>query len=225
MAPRRLDVVPAQEGEVWAHGFPLPPGAGLRGLRRQLRMLRRLANVVPLGMALERLEVGDRLPQRTVAITFDDGYRDNLRHAAPLLRDLRLPATFFLVPGLLSGSVRAWWEVLAWAFTCTDSTRLSWEGDILAVGTPTSSRASFRHVAGLLKGRDRVTREAAVTDLVGRLAPRGGPGDDSMFLDWDEAGDLVKRGFSVGSHSMYHAILSREGAAEQERDLAESRRQ
>jgi CelD/BcsL family acetyltransferase involved in cellulose biosynthesis/peptidoglycan/xylan/chitin deacetylase (PgdA/CDA1 family) len=68
----------------------------------QLRYLRRFATVVPLGPAMEALGAGRALPPRAVALTFDDGYKDHLEIAAPLLQEFGLPATFFLAPALLS---------------------------------------------------------------------------------------------------------------------------
>lgn len=50
------------------------------------------------------LEHGARLPRKPVLITFDDGYRDVLWNAAPLLHRLRMPATAFLITSRLSGS-------------------------------------------------------------------------------------------------------------------------
>jgi len=58
----------------------------------QMKWLAGNARVVTLAEAVDRPEDG-------VAITFDDGYRDNLLHAAPVLAELGLPATFFLVAG------------------------------------------------------------------------------------------------------------------------------
>src|SRR5688572_9588150 len=81
--------------------FPNAPGRGVRQLRRQLELLRRVATVVPLEESLRALAAGDQLPPRAVALSFDDGYRDNLDLAVPLLERLDLPATFFLVPGML----------------------------------------------------------------------------------------------------------------------------
>jgi len=49
------------------------------------------------------LEYGARLPQRPVLITFDDGYRDVLWNAAPVLRRLRMPATAYVITGRTSG--------------------------------------------------------------------------------------------------------------------------
>ena len=59
-------------------------------------------NVLPLDEALARLRLGS-LPPRAVCITFDDGYRDNLEVACPILRKYRLPATFFIATGFLEG--------------------------------------------------------------------------------------------------------------------------
>lgn len=204
--------------------FPSAPGAGLRGLERQLRLLRRCARVVALPEALGDLTAGRRIGTRSVALTFDDGYRDQLELGVPLLERLGLPATFFLVPGLLSGSVRAWWEVTGWAFASARRPTLSWEGEDFALTAPTQRRSAFERVAERLKRRDRVAREAGVDDLVALLDPAGASPGGELFLDWDAARGLLRRGFTVGSHTLYHAILSEETPAEQERDLSESRR-
>lgn len=54
-------------------------------------------HVAPLEHVIEWLEGKRRLPRRTVAITFDDGYEDTFRLAAPVLERYGFPATLFLV--------------------------------------------------------------------------------------------------------------------------------
>src|SRR5437660_4374246 len=63
---------------------------------QQLRWLSRRRRVVPLVETLNRKE-----SERLVAITFDDGYRDNLRVALPLLEKYSLPMTLFVVAGFV----------------------------------------------------------------------------------------------------------------------------
>jgi peptidoglycan/xylan/chitin deacetylase (PgdA/CDA1 family) len=50
------------------------------------------------------LEHGARLPAKPILITFDDGYRDVLANAAPVLRRLGLPATAYVITSRISGS-------------------------------------------------------------------------------------------------------------------------
>jgi len=65
--------------------------------------------VVELAELVSRLE--RNLPVgRHLAITFDDGYRDNYEYAAPILRSLALPATFFVVSRWIGSEVVPWWD-------------------------------------------------------------------------------------------------------------------
>jgi peptidoglycan/xylan/chitin deacetylase (PgdA/CDA1 family) len=198
--------------------FPAPAGAGVRGLERQLRRLVRLATVVPLHQSLLALRSGTPLPPRAVALSFDDGYRDVLDLAVPLLERFGLPATFFLVPGLLAGEVRAWWELLGWAFANAGSESVRWDHRVLATRGP-RGRRSYQWLSGRLRELDRAGREQATHELVERLRPEGRPGDRELFLDWSGARELVRRGFEIGSHSNCHAVLSREAPGDQFRDL------
>jgi peptidoglycan/xylan/chitin deacetylase (PgdA/CDA1 family) len=174
--------------------------------------------------ALEALADRRPLPPRPVALTFDDGYRDNLDVAVPLLEDLGLPATFFLVPGLLSNTVRPWWETLGRGFVLARPAVVRWEGRALPTRGHQGQRV-FRWLAERLKVLDVAAREERVDELLGLLQPEGNGAADRLFLDWDGARELVRRGFTVGSHSTRHAILSRERPQEQARDLVASRRE
>ena len=203
--------------------FPNADGRGAAQLARQLQLLKRLSTVVPLDRALQDLAAGRPLPPRAAAITFDDGYRDSLDVVVPLLNRLELPATFFLVPGILSGEVQAWWETLAWAFQRSRRRSITWEDRRLQLNGPAQRRLVFERIAERLKARDRAAREQATEELVAALAPAGPR--PALFLDWEDAREVVRRGFTIGSHSEFHAILSHESPDEQQRDLLTSRQQ
>jgi CelD/BcsL family acetyltransferase involved in cellulose biosynthesis/peptidoglycan/xylan/chitin deacetylase (PgdA/CDA1 family) len=141
----------------------------------------------------------------------------------PVLERLGLPATFFLVPGILDGTVRPWWETVAWAVAHSGRATLGWDGQEL----PTRGRDGLRSLGWLterLKRLDQAARHRAVAELLERLEPEGEPDLGGLFLDWDGARELLRRGFAVGAHSMDHAILARESPQAQLQDLVESRR-
>jgi peptidoglycan/xylan/chitin deacetylase (PgdA/CDA1 family) len=76
---------------------------------RYCRFFRRHFRVVPLPTLVGTLEAGGRL-RRELAITLDDGYRDNFDVAAPVLERLSLPATFFVVTRWLGTETVPFWD-------------------------------------------------------------------------------------------------------------------
>lgn len=68
-------------------------------------------NVIPLNNLLDTLQQGQQLPDKTVAITFDDGYNNNYDQAAPILEAFNFPYTIFVNPRLIDegkGYVMNW---------------------------------------------------------------------------------------------------------------------
>lgn len=67
-------------------------------------------NVVPLTALVEMIARKQAIPARTVAITFDDGYKDNYRYAFPVLKKYNLPATIFVIIDEIGRSDRLSWQ-------------------------------------------------------------------------------------------------------------------
>lgn len=82
---------------------PLRPGdPDAPTFRWQMELLARHFNVLPLREAALRLRDGT-LPARPACVTFDDGYADNCTTALPILREVGVPATFFIATAYLDG--------------------------------------------------------------------------------------------------------------------------
>lgn len=101
------------------------PGDGLtvstHWFRRMCALLRNRFHVVALRELMDLLHRQAEVPRRTVAITFDDCYRDNL-HAAQILADYGLPACFF-VPTRYIGTD----HVFEWDRGLKPLANLSWD--------------------------------------------------------------------------------------------------
>jgi peptidoglycan/xylan/chitin deacetylase (PgdA/CDA1 family) len=203
--------------------FPAPEGAGRLGFERQLGLLRRYTNVLSLPDVLDSVEAGEELPARAVVLTFDDGYRDALTVAVPLLDRVGLPATFFLVPEFLSGRLRPWWEDLADAFDATRARELLWNDRLHHLQTAGERRAAHDCLLPTLKRLDGIGRARAVTRLRDTLLPEEPAPTRQYFIDWAGARALLAAGHHVGSHSRSHAILSRERPADQADELVAAR--
>ena len=89
-----------------------------KNFEAHLKQLADNYNVLPLHTLLDDIRNGVINP-KTVAITFDDGYLDNLTNAVPLLKKYGLHATIFITSGLVGSQEEFWWDALERIFlTC-----------------------------------------------------------------------------------------------------------
>lgn len=78
---------------------------------KQMRFLKEWHyNVLPLESVAELIRNKKKIPARTVAVTFDDGYRDNYTYAFPILKKYNLPATIFIIVNEVDLPDRLTWE-------------------------------------------------------------------------------------------------------------------
>ncbi len=76
-----------------------------------LDVVRRQGQPIPLPHLIEAVRRGD-VPRGAIAVTFDDGYADNLHHAKPALEQYEVPATVFVTTGALGQQREFWWDEL-----------------------------------------------------------------------------------------------------------------
>ncbi len=77
--------------------------------RRQLEYIKNTYEVVPLKVLVDNLRNGKSI-EKQVAITFDDGYVDNLFNALPILEELKVPATIFITSGMVNSKKVFDWD-------------------------------------------------------------------------------------------------------------------
>ena len=76
-----------------------------------LEILQKEAFPISLGQLVQAYKNGN-IPHRAVAVTFDDGYADNLYNAKPLLEQYDIPATVFVATGQVGKEREFWWDEL-----------------------------------------------------------------------------------------------------------------
>lgn len=79
--------------------------------RRQMQHLKKHFDVVDLGTAIRETPHQQNTSQKPkVAITFDDGYMNNYTVAYPILKELQLPATIFVVTNMIDNNNLFWYD-------------------------------------------------------------------------------------------------------------------
>lgn len=82
---------------------------GIAMFERYCRFFARFFRPLPLRTLVQDLQ-HDLPPRRGLAITLDDGYRDNHDNAAPILKKYNLPATFFVTTQFIGSDFVPWWD-------------------------------------------------------------------------------------------------------------------
>src|SRR4030095_12707956 len=165
----------------------------------------RVMTVEDLAAALQE----GRVPKNALAITFDDGYRDNFTHAAPILKRLGLPATIFLVTGHIDTPRALWFDRLAMAFKSATARRAELaDGQLLSLSTVSDRLAALDAALTHLKRLSDDEVADSVEQLMTSLRPNL-ERPKRLMLSWDEVDALRGLGFSIGAHTITHPILSR----------------
>jgi len=80
-------------------------------LTQQIRYLRAHGyHTITLARLARRIRYGNPLPSNPVALTFDDGYRDQFTKALPVLKRYHMKATFFIVSGFVDEPLYMTWR-------------------------------------------------------------------------------------------------------------------
>ena len=215
-----------------------------------LDVLRRHWAVVPL-TELVALVIRGRVPRRTVAVTFDDGYADNLLVAKPALERRGVPATVFITSGSVGAGREFWWDELEAVFLTPGSLppRLemqvegathSWTlGPASAYAVeasgqhrgwrgfqppPTPRHAVFVDVWRLLRPLRDAVRRAALDDLARWAGHNRTARQSHRTLSNAELRELARGTIiDIGAHTVTHSRLSALSSSEQREELVTSR--
>ena len=200
----------------------LPPGhpqhpltIAVDDFAEQLRFLRRWFHPVTASAVCDHYVNGEPLPRHALLVTFDDGYRNNLTLAAPLLEKYGFPAIVFIATGYI-GARRFYWydELLRRLAVWTD------ESVLIPGGAETRpwprDEAARRGLAREIEAAAKRVPNDVRLEYLDYLRQRtpwwslDGPERDMITpMTWDEVRALARRGFEIGSHTVEHPILSR----------------
>lgn len=160
-------------------------------------------------------EVQDRLlcrkqGRRFVAFTFDDGYRDTLEFAYPILRRHGVPFAVFVTAGFADRTADMWWLALEEVVRKVPTLALEIDNRPRMLECPTAEEKDrvFAAVYWWLRDQDEPTLRRVVRDLALRYGvdPTGGVATHCM--DWQDIATLARDPLvTIGAHSITHPRL------------------
>ena len=191
-------------------------------------LLKNKYNIISLKRAVMMLKTGERIPKKTVVITFDDGYKSMFTSVFPLVKKHQIPITIFLsVEPLMTGRP-LFVDELRYAFENTlekklnltsfglqqysldqDSERLKAISDIDQYGKRKCNESKEQIIASIFTAL-KVDREDS------RLK--------NIMLNWNEVQEMSKHGVTFGAHTISHPNLTKISQEEARTELFESKK-
>jgi peptidoglycan/xylan/chitin deacetylase (PgdA/CDA1 family) len=164
--------------------------------------------------------------RRFVAVTLDDGYRDNLRHAYPLFRKHGIPFTVYVANCFPNGTAVMWWYLLELLLQSTDRVRASLDaGDLdLPASTDTEKEEAFSTLGPMLAFASTVELKQRLDALVVDWRERSRELVRDHALSWSEVAQLGSdEHVTIGAHTLNHLPLSRLSDSEVRSEVTGSR--
>ncbi len=208
---------------------PLRQAISPANFARQLEVLGERRRVVDLEELARRARSND-LDPACVAVTFDDGYADNARAAAPALAAHDMPWTLFVSTGHVEEHRAFWWDEVIELLDQAPATRPP-ELRIAIGGAPRAWRvgdaAERESAARALLPALQALAPAEIDDALDALrawagiAPEPPARDRPMTVE--ELRDLARGGVTIGAHTRTHRGLAYAPEADQREEIAASR--
>ncbi len=178
--------------------------------KKEVKFLKRHFDVVSLDRLAETLSSRQLFNKPTVAITIDDGYRDNFDLLFPILKKEKIPVTIFLAAGFIGTSEKIWVSHVAELFLHTPQKNLVTSGVLgeknYSLRSMKEKRFAYDQILQKLKDMNIDQRNHWLNFLEEQLGKyvRAEP----LMLNWNQVREMVKNGVSVGAHSCTHPILT-----------------
>ncbi|MBZ5567592.1 MAG: polysaccharide deacetylase family protein [Acidobacteriia bacterium] len=211
---------PANGQACWA---PLRPQLDPQTLEQWLRLLTRYYKFVSLDDAVEMLAGNRPFHPNSLVVTFDDGYRNNVTGAWPVLRRFGVPATIFVTAGHVQRRQPFWVDRLDYALQHAgdDDHEFQIGNDKVRISASGRNelRQSYQRLRDAAKAvvrqdgemREELEQIAATLEAESgrRLADVFEDDPWTALLSWEEIEALAGTGLSFESHTVDHVLLGR----------------
>jgi peptidoglycan/xylan/chitin deacetylase (PgdA/CDA1 family) len=166
------------------------------------------------------------LHHRFVCITFDDGYRDNLEWAYPILRHHRVPFAIFVASDFADHRGHLWWRTIEEAVSANEYVTITVEGTqrTFICRTPGAKAATAQAIHRAL---GYLPSETAVRAVVDAFANRMGIDTAAQCaaacMSWDELATLAADPLvTIGAHTVSHPRLGKLAPVDARHEMAAS---
>ncbi len=188
--------------------------------RRRLLELTNAGPSVSMDDIVNARRVGDALPPGAFAVTFDDGFENNYSIAAPILRELQIPATFYVTTSFIDRNLMSWIDQIEYCLSCATrpTIRLPWSEARWRAQTTGQRIDLLEEIRAVVKFSPKIDPEVVVGGIFEQCNLDRVWGSSDMLdqkMSWSQVRSLAEDPlFVIGGHSHTHRTMAFLNAAE-----------
>jgi len=181
---------------------------------RQMSYLSSMCNVITMDEVVEINNQGLSYPDNAVAITFDDGFRNNVTEAQPILEKYQVPATFYVSPGIINTNIMFWVDSIEDCINNAKVSQITLNLDSRKKYNLENDKQKIKaliEIKSYCKGSTSAEKDRVILDLIDETLwmPKVSSSKNYEKMSWNELQTLASNKlFTIGGHSLYHDILS-----------------
>ncbi len=192
--------------------------------RTMLEAIGRVGRAMSMDEVVRVCHSGEPFPKGAFAITFDDGFENNLTVARPILNQLGIPATVYVTSRFIDENGMSWIDRIEYAmeFVSTGVLKFPWSMKAFSFATAAEKIAILGDIRTHVKSTPDLDVDAFVSEIFRQLdleEIRSSREQLDQKMTWDQVRDWCADGFLVGGHSHTHAILSFLSSFQLEREI------
>ena len=173
----------------------------------------------------QRLRAAD-FKHRFVCLTFDDGYRDNLDWAYPILKRHQAPFAIYVSTSFPDRRGDLWWFTLEAVIAASDQIEVALDGGVrrFACRTTAQKYATVDAIHRELRALPSEERaRAAIAHLAARVGVDPAAHCATLCMNWQELAELAADPVvTIGAHTVNHPRLRKTSEPAARREMAES---
>ncbi|WP_078125521.1 polysaccharide deacetylase family protein [Leptospira alexanderi] len=182
--------------------------------RSQMEYISRYCTVLSMDEVCDLHLSGKDYPKNAVAVTFDDGFRNNFTIAAPILEEYKVPATFYITSGIVNTDIMFWVDQLEDCLNLCNKSSIKIDLDkstTFSLDGFENKEKALIEIKKYCKSVNSARKDEIVKQVVyeTEILPSVSHSKNYEKIDWQQLKDLSKNPlFIIGGHSMYHNVLT-----------------
>jgi peptidoglycan/xylan/chitin deacetylase (PgdA/CDA1 family) len=177
-----------------------------------VRLKERCVDLISMDEVAHRLTQQD-FSRHFAAITFDDGYRDNLEHALPILERHKVPFTLYIATSFADKLGELWWVTLEQVIAKSDRIVIEIDGQERFFDCERNSRKNevYAEIYWWLRSiKDESRMRTIVRDLSKRYGVDPGLSCRELCMSWPQIGRIASSPLAtIGAHTVNHLMLKK----------------